>query len=63
MRVRAVEAGGRGLERDAETKLAVLTAERQPEIDALSHKLARQEQAIARFLDRQGEAADMSEQV
>jgi hypothetical protein len=29
----------------------------------LSRKLARQEQAIARFLDRQGEAADMSEQV
>ncbi|RUV66719.1 MULTISPECIES: hypothetical protein [unclassified Mesorhizobium] len=45
------------------SQLAVLTAERQPEIDALSHKLARQEQAIARFLDRQGEAADMSEQV
>jgi hypothetical protein len=45
------------------SQLAALTAERQPEIDALSHKLARQEQAIARFLDRQGEAADMSEQV
>jgi hypothetical protein len=45
------------------SQLAVLTAERQPEIDALSRKLARQEQAIARFLDRQGEAADMSEQV
>ncbi|RWI54786.1 MAG: hypothetical protein EOR16_23740 [Mesorhizobium sp.] len=45
------------------SQLAVLTAERQPEIDALSHQLARQEQAIARFLDRQGKAADMSEQV
>lgn len=45
------------------SQLAALTAERQPEIDALSRKLARQEQAIARFLDRQGEAADMSEQV
>ncbi|RWK45596.1 MAG: hypothetical protein EOR73_30775 [Mesorhizobium sp.] len=45
------------------SQLAALTAERQPEIDALSRKLARQEQAIARFLDRQGEAADLSEQV
>lgn len=45
------------------SQLAALTAERQPEIDALSRKLARQEQAIARFLDRQGEAADMSKQV
>lgn len=45
------------------SQLAALTAERQPEIDALSRKLARQEQAIARFLDRQGEAADMTEQV
>ncbi|TIP28194.1 MAG: hypothetical protein E5X67_12570 [Mesorhizobium sp.] len=45
------------------SQFAALTAERQPEIDALSRKLARQEQAIARFLDRQGEAADMSEQV
>jgi hypothetical protein len=45
------------------SQLAALTAERQPEIDALSRKLALQEQAIARFLDRQGEAADMSEQV
>jgi hypothetical protein len=42
------------------SQLAALTAERQPEIDALSRKLARQEQTIARFLDRQGEAADMS---
>ena len=37
------------------SQLAALTAERQPEIDALSRKLARQEQAIARFLDRHGE--------
>ncbi len=44
-------------------QLAALTAERQPEIDALSRKLARQEQAIARFLDRHGEAAEMSERV
>jgi hypothetical protein len=45
------------------SQLAALTAERQPEIDALSRKLARQDQAIARFLDRQGEIADMSERV
>jgi hypothetical protein len=45
------------------SQLAALTAERQPEIDALSRKLARQEQAIARFLDRHAEAADTSEQV
>lgn len=32
--------------------LAGLTAERQPEIDALSHKLARQEAAIAALRDR-----------
>jgi hypothetical protein len=38
--------------------LAAITAERQPEIDALSRKLARQEQAIARFLGRHGKAAD-----
>lgn len=44
-------------------QLAALTAERQPEIDALSRTLARQEQAIARFLDSHGEAADRSEQV
>lgn len=31
---------------------AALTAERQPEIDALSRKLARQDLAIARFLER-----------
>lgn len=36
------------------SQLAALTAERQPEIDALSRKLARQEQAIATFRDRHG---------
>lgn len=45
------------------SQLAALTAERQPEIDELSRKLAMQEQAIARFLDRHGEVADMSERV
>jgi hypothetical protein len=44
-------------------QLADLTAERQPEIDALSRKLARQEQAIAAFLHRHGEAADLGERV
>lgn len=44
-------------------QLAALTAERQPEIDALSRTLARQEQAIARFLDSHREASDTSEQV
>lgn len=45
------------------SRLAALTAERQPEIDALSRKLARQDQAIAGFLDRHGEAAETSERV
>jgi hypothetical protein len=45
------------------SQLAALTAERQPELDALSRKLARQEQAIARFHDRHAEAADTIEQV
>lgn len=40
-------------------QLAALTAERQPEIDALSRKLARQEQGIASFLVSHGEAAEM----
>jgi hypothetical protein len=40
------------------SQLAALTAERQPEIDALSRKLARQDQAIAGFLDRHAEVAD-----
>ena len=39
-------------------QLAALTAERQLEIDALLRTLARQEQAIARFLNAHGEAAD-----
>ncbi len=43
--------------------LAALTAERQPEIDALSRKLARQEQVIVRFLERHGHDAGMSELV
>ncbi|AZO75541.1 MAG: hypothetical protein EOS81_18465 [Mesorhizobium sp.] len=38
--------------------LAALTAERQPEIDALSRKLARQDLAIARFLERHGGCLD-----
>lgn len=45
------------------SQLAALTAERQPEIDALSRKLARQEQAIARFYERHGHDAGMGEQV
>jgi hypothetical protein len=44
-------------------QLAALTAERQPEIDALSRKLARQDQAIARLLCSHGEADDRSERV
>ncbi|WP_373424751.1 hypothetical protein [Mesorhizobium sp. SARCC-RB16n] len=39
--------------------LAGLTAERQPEIDALSRKLARQDLAIARFLERHGGCLDL----
>jgi hypothetical protein len=35
------------------SSLAAITAERQPEIDALSRKLARQEVAIAAFRARQ----------
>ena len=35
------------------THLAALTAERQPEIDALSRKLARQDEAIAALRARQ----------
>ena len=42
-------------------QLAALTAERQPEIDALSRKLARQEQAIARLVECHGEAAAIDE--
>lgn len=45
------------------SQLAALTAERQPEIDALSRKLARQDQAMASFLERHGTDADVGEQV
>ncbi|MFA7604938.1 MAG: hypothetical protein WCY29_18245 [Novosphingobium sp.] len=34
------------------SNLAAITAERQPEIDALSRKLARQDRAITAFRDR-----------
>ncbi len=44
------------------SQLAALTAERQPEIDALSRKLARQEQAIAKLHERHAHDAGMSEQ-
>lgn len=43
------------------SRLAALTAERQPEIDALSRKLARQDQAIATFIARQRHDAGMCE--
>jgi len=36
------------------SNLAAITAERQPEIDALARKLARQDQAIARMRERIG---------
>jgi hypothetical protein len=42
-------------------QLAALTAELQPEIDALSRKLARQERAIARLVECHGEAAAIDE--
>lgn len=41
------------------SQLAALTAERQPEIDALSRELTRQDQAIASFVDRLGCAAEV----
>lgn len=44
-------------------QLAAPTTERQPEIDDLSRKLARQDQAIARFLDQHRHAAGGSERV
>ncbi|RWB66213.1 hypothetical protein [Mesorhizobium sp.] len=40
------------------SQLAALTAERQPEIDALTRKLARQDFAIDRFLERHGGCPD-----
>lgn len=45
------------------TQLSALTTERQPEIDALSRKLALQEQEIANFIERHGHEAGLSEQV
>ena len=45
------------------SQLAALTTERQPEIDALSRKLARQDQAIALFLDHHGHVAEINEQI
>lgn len=44
-------------------QLAALTAERQPEIDALSRKLARQDQSIASVHERGGNDVGVSEQV
>lgn len=38
--------------------LAAITAERQPEVDALSRKLARQEAAIAAYCVRNGLGSD-----
>ncbi|MBX4962657.1 hypothetical protein HJA92_14210 [Rhizobium binae] len=38
--------------------LAALTAERQPEVDALARKLARQDAAIAALLARDGSLPD-----
>lgn len=43
------------------SQLAALTAEHQPEIDALSRKLARQDQAIATFIARHRHDASMCE--
>jgi hypothetical protein len=43
------------------SRLAALTAVHQPEIDALSRKLAGQDQAIVKFIDRHGEIAGKSE--
>ncbi|MBX4937074.1 hypothetical protein HJA97_05900 [Rhizobium binae] len=40
--------------------LAALTAERQPEVDALTRKLARQDAAIAALLARRGPSADQA---
>ncbi|MQW86380.1 hypothetical protein [Sinorhizobium saheli] len=40
--------------------LAALTAERQPEIDALARKLARQDAAIAALLARQGPSLEQA---
>lgn len=45
--------GGRLVLERYRSTLAALTAERQPEIDAMSRKLARQDQAIAAHHERQ----------
>ncbi len=45
------------------SQLAALTTERQPEIDALSSMLARQDQAIALFLDHHVHVAEINEQI
>lgn len=50
---------GAFLERYRST-LAAITAERQPEIDALSRKLARQDRAIAAQRQRAGSPADLA---
>ncbi|ODT73933.1 MAG: hypothetical protein ABT14_17425 [Pelagibacterium sp. SCN 63-17] len=44
-------------------QLSAMTTERQPEIEALSRKLALQEQAIANFIERHGHEACLSEQI
>jgi hypothetical protein len=42
------------------SSLAAITAERQPEIDALSRKLARQDRAIAALRERGSSLADLA---
>jgi len=42
------------------SNLAAITAERQPEVDALSRKLARQDLAIAALRKRTGDLADLA---
>ncbi len=43
-------------------RLAALTAERQPEIDALSRKLARQDRALAEIRQRRSDLSQMQPQ-
>ncbi|MDP3411083.1 MAG: hypothetical protein Q8S38_22540 [Bosea sp. (in: a-proteobacteria)] len=52
-RVRGDASGARMVLECYRSTLAALTAERQPEIDALSRKLARQDGAIAHLRERQ----------
>lgn len=54
---RGKAADGRTLLERYRSNLAALTAERQPEVDALSRKLARQDTAIAAFRERSGSMA------